>query len=136
MDFLIKDGVLLRYTRKYASQEIIVPEGIREIGKRAFSEVKNIRHIRLPDSLERIGDYAFSECRTLMEIVIPAGVRHIGRGAFYRCRSVREAKLPEALSELSPGLFSFPRACWKSAMVLFIIASSSPKYLSAAKSAT
>ena len=35
MDFLIKGDVLVRYTRKYADPEIVVPEGIRE---------KQIRH--------------------------------------------------------------------------------------------
>ena len=41
MDFLIKDDVLVRYTRKYADPEIVVPEGIREIAdlrKRHCSE--------------------------------------------------------------------------------------------------
>ena len=37
MDFVIKDGVLLRYTGRHAFHEIFVPEGIREIGNHAFS---------------------------------------------------------------------------------------------------
>ena len=70
MDFLIKDDVLVRYTRKYADPEIVVPEGIREIADQAFSEVKHLQHVHLPNSLERIGKLAFSKCRTLQEIVV------------------------------------------------------------------
>ena len=36
MDFVIKDGVLKRSARKYAEPDIVVPEGVREIGDRAF----------------------------------------------------------------------------------------------------
>ena len=77
--FEVKDGVLIRYTGPGGT--VVVPEGVTEIGKRAFADCSTVTDIVLPQSLKAIGDYAFLNCRFLQYPAIPEGVT-IGRQAF------------------------------------------------------
>lgn len=63
--FAISGSVLIGYTG--ASGNVVVPEGVSEIGGKAFFD-----------------------CDSLTSVVIPWGVRKIGEGAFYGCMTLRE----------------------------------------------
>ena len=96
-DFEIENGVLTEYQGK--DVDVIVPEGVREIGEGAFwrCDVESVRlpqglrAIRLPEGLKRIEADCFSGTE-LTEIVIPEGVRVIRDHAF---SGVREVTLPQ-----------------------------------------
>lgn len=77
--FEVRDGVLIRYTGHGGT--VVVPEGVTEIGKRAFEGCSTVTDVVLPQSLRAIGDYAFRSCRFLKYPAIPEGVT-IGRLAF------------------------------------------------------
>ena len=62
--------------------ELVIPEGITELGEGAFEHCRNIQAIRLPNSLESIAKDAFLTCASLYWLYIPANVREIGRRAF------------------------------------------------------
>lgn len=62
-------------------EEIILPDTISAIGKKAFYRTK-IAKIDLPKSLKYIGDFAFEKCFYLKSITIPPGVRDIGKNPF------------------------------------------------------
>lgn len=47
---------------------LYLPEGLKSIGKRAFSNCVNLEFVSPPDSLETVGDYAFSYCSKLIEV--------------------------------------------------------------------
>ena len=79
-DFWIQDGELLTYIGQ--SPDVVIPEGVRKIGKAAFIDNKNLLSVTLPGSLTWIDDCAFSRCENLKSIQIPAGVETIGRCAF------------------------------------------------------
>ncbi len=80
--FEIDDDVLVKYNGE--EEEVIVPDEIRVIGLRAFSENKIIKKVILPDSVEIIKNYAFEECSNLEEVVIgeESKLKTIGKGAF------------------------------------------------------
>ena len=85
--------------------EVVIPEGVTEIGegafscsympsvrlpstlkkieKQAFMYAHNLTKITLPDGLETIGDEAFSGWRFKKAIVLPASIKSIGKKAFY-----------------------------------------------------
>ena len=63
--------------------KVIVPEGIKVIGERAFITEYEVREIQLPASLEEIGDYAFFELNELKNLVIPKNVKKIGKKTIY-----------------------------------------------------
>ena len=80
-------------------KHLILPDGIRRIGVRAFEENALLEDVRLPDTLESIGGSAFSYCYNLKEIIIPEGVKLIEDCAFWQCSFLRRIVLPESLEE-------------------------------------
>ena len=54
-----------------------VPDGVTEIGMRAFKNCAAITEIVLPESLEVIGFDAFFGCTGLRQMFLPKGVREI-----------------------------------------------------------
>ena len=90
--FLVSlDGkTVLGYLSK--EKEVVIPDGIEEIGKSIFEESKTLEAIRFPSSLKRIGNKAFSYCHLLKEIDIPCGCE-IGDNAYRGCESLSIARL-------------------------------------------
>ena len=89
--FQVKNGMLIslkdqRVISAYRSAKgkIVVPEGIRIIGKSAFKGCNKITAFSLPKTLTTIEDYAFQSCYGVTRsLVIPAGVTEIGEGLFF-----------------------------------------------------
>lgn len=84
-------------------KEIIVPEGVKSIGKWVFKG-RGVEKIQLPTSLKKIGDEAFSECTKLKNIVIPEGTEQIGESAF-AYSGVKEINLPSNLKKIGKHAF-------------------------------
>ena len=97
----------LSFAHMYGLQtEVVIPEGVTEIGesafscsympsvrlpstlkkieKQAFMYAHNLTKITLPDGLETIGDEAFSGCHPRNAVVLPASIKSIGKKAFDR----------------------------------------------------
>jgi hypothetical protein len=64
---------------------IIIPEGVIRIGRRAFSLSDRLRNVVLPSTLEVIGELAFWGCENLTSLVIPNTIKSIGKDAFADC---------------------------------------------------
>ena len=82
-EFCIRNGVLERC--EIGSNHIVVPEGVREIAKNAFSfsEKKEcVVCLELPEGVEAIGERAFFGLKNLCEIKIPTSVCSFGKEAF------------------------------------------------------
>lgn len=71
--------------------EIIIPEGIKEIKRRAFYECGNLKKITTPASVKTIGDNAFDSCKAL-ESVEFLGVETIGKDVFRDCSALKTVK--------------------------------------------
>ena len=106
--------------------EFVVPEGVEEIGKDAFSSNKQLTKITLPSTLKTIGEGAFSNTG-LKEIVFPAtmktipygildntqvekivlseGVEEIGDYAFANNKLLKSVVLPSTLKKIGRGAF-------------------------------
>lgn len=69
--------------------ELILPNGLKEIGGTAFANCPNINAIHFPESLLSIGDNAFLECASLAEISIGKSVQSIGKTAFGLCLALQ-----------------------------------------------
>ena len=53
--------------------EVIIPEGIKTIAKKAFQGKTSLQKVTLPDSVETIGSFAFDGCINLEKVEIGAG---------------------------------------------------------------
>lgn len=67
--------------------EIVIPEGVTDIGACAFYECKRLKKITIPDSVTSIGLWAFKLCSKLKSVIIPDSVTSIGHAAFEDCPS-------------------------------------------------
>lgn len=77
--FIIDNGRLEKYTGK--RKEVIIPEGVVEIGKHAFSYCDFLTSVTLPNSVIKIEEEAFYSCHELTNINIPSSVTSIGDNA-------------------------------------------------------
>lgn len=69
-----------------------VPEGVEEIGEKAFSGKSRLCSVTLPSTLKKIEDEAFFDCDALRTVVIPQSVEIIGECAFADCAVLREVE--------------------------------------------
>lgn len=59
-DFIIEDGILTKYNGK--GGDIVIPDGVREIGPHAFENCVEVTSLRTGKDLRVIGYLAFSGC--------------------------------------------------------------------------
>ena len=71
----IKRGIINK-DNKYKT--LIIPDGVKVIGKNAFIDNTDIEEVILPESLVSIEDYAFAGCTGLKKIKFPQGLKKIG----------------------------------------------------------
>ena len=102
-DFIIENGVLAKYTGM--EKEVIIPEGITEIGASAFYENVKVERITLPEGVNVIGNSAFELCRKLESINLPKSLTQIGNQAFRLCRKLKSIEIPGTCA--STGSMSF-----------------------------
>ena len=65
MSFKIENGVLEEYLQKNGETEVIIPDGVTEIGWNAFEYCRSIKSVTIPDSVTEIGERAFEYCTSL-----------------------------------------------------------------------
>lgn len=83
-------------------RDVIVGDGVSEIGYKAFYHMKTMQTLKLGDSVVRIAPGALNHCASLEWLYLPSGAEEIGAGFLYacdQCRVVTDAR-PEALPQL------------------------------------
>ena len=100
-DFEIKDGVLIKSRAK--GDVIVVPEGVVEIGHKAFCETK-LKEVVLPSTLKKISSFAFSDCRYLKRVTLPDGIEVLGFYAFADT-GIEDINFPDSLMEIDNAAF-------------------------------
>jgi len=121
------------YQYREKIREIVIENGITNIGNCAFSECYNVESISIPDSVTKIGESIFysisgMKCDKLTSVNIPASVTSIGGCAFWGtgltsidipdsvtkigsfafkdCANLTSAVLPSGLEVIEMGLFN------------------------------
>ncbi len=82
MVFNIENGVLVEYIAEDGVTEVVIPEGVTEIGTCAFYECKDLTSVIFPESVTKIGDHAFDGCGKLTNVTLPGNITEIGFRAF------------------------------------------------------
>lgn len=95
-DFIIENGVLKKYVGTDA--DVIVPEGVTEIGENAFAKCSFVRNIRIPASVKKVNSHAFNTGSAIEEIIFSGGFCSFERLSFYGCQDLMALVLPERLS--------------------------------------
>lgn len=102
-EFVIEQGVLKQYTGN--ADLVVVPDGICEIGYRAFYHCVAVRQVVLPAGVTKIDSQAFLGCIQLTAIQLPEGLTEIGYSAFEGCVQLAAVHLPEGLRQLDRMVF-------------------------------
>ena len=76
----------------------IIPDGVTNIGDRAFWKCKSLNNIKIPNSVTNIGNEAFSWCESLTNINIPNNMTNIGNRAFGWCKSLTSINIPDSVT--------------------------------------
>lgn len=106
---VLPDGITEIYDYAFAGcrlERVVIPQGVKRIGQRAFMQCVGLREICLPDSLEEIGSAAFIDCISLGSLKLPDGLRRIGDSAFRCCEGLREAVIPDSVEHIGDSAFS------------------------------
>ncbi len=62
-DFIIENDILREYNGD--EKNIIIPDGVKEIGNNVFGYNRNLTGVTVPSSVEKIGEGAFFGCSNL-----------------------------------------------------------------------
>ena len=86
-------------------KDLVIPEGVDEIGERAFVYCRGLTSVTIPNSVTTIGDRAFYGCTGLTSITIPNSVTTIGNYAFYNCIGLTSITIPNSVTTIGDGAF-------------------------------
>ena len=103
---------------------IVIQNGVQNIGAYALSNAINIKKIRandsvdvdsikengdgviyLPSSVAQIGAHSFANCDNLVSVDLHESVTEIGKGAFYGCRKLEDVTLPNSITTIKERAF-------------------------------
>ncbi len=87
-------------------ESVTIPNGVTEIGAKAFINCSNLKKVILPETLEIIEDQAFAYCGALEEIVFPTSLRRIGVSSFFNCRSLTSVEIPSGVQSIGSCAFA------------------------------
>lgn len=102
--FVIIAGVLKEY--KGSAVDIVIPDGILEIGASAFSGMTSLQAVRLPKSVKHINGSAFAGCSSLRDVLLCEGIESIQNNAFEGCKNLQTVMLPNSLTYLGRSCFA------------------------------
>lgn len=67
---------------------VLISDGITEIGESAFDGNENLRNVSIPSSVKKIGRWSFYGCTNLSFVPIPPNLNEIGTRAFAKCSNL------------------------------------------------
>ena len=103
-DHLI-EGTVYKSCLTLLDDDYIIPDGVTEIGERAFAYCYKLSSVVMPDSVTKIGNAAFRFCHSLKSVKIPDSVATIEEHAFAVCPSLESIELPDSVTEIGDKLF-------------------------------
>lgn len=84
---------------------IVIPLGATTIEDHAFQSRYGVRYVFLPTTLRIIGNNAFYCCERMTSILVPEGCREIGMEAFRGCSKLKNIYLPASLQKIGTDAF-------------------------------
>ena len=85
--------------------EVIITNGVTNIGDYAFYDCDLLVNITMPNSVISIGDSAFADCSNLTSVTIGDGVTSIGFCSFYACYKLTEVTMGDSVTKIGDGAF-------------------------------
>ncbi len=111
---VIEEGIKELGTQSFGSmnifeshnlESVLLPDGLKIIGKEAFYECSKLTSITIPDTVTTIGDAAFFGCSGLASVNLGRDIRTLGYRAFFHCTALRSIALPSSLRTIDGACF-------------------------------
>lgn len=103
-DFKISQtGILTKYTGP--GGDVVIPDGVKSIGKDAFSNCTTLRSVSIPAGTKSVGDRAFCGCKNLLNVSFPDNLQSIGLGCFTNCTSLKRIVFPTGIKQIGCHMF-------------------------------
>ena len=84
---------------------ITMPNSVADIETRAFCACSNLISITIPDNVTSIGTESFAYCSNLTSVTIPNSVTAIGENAFCECKGLTSITIPNSVTSIGGGVF-------------------------------
>ncbi len=108
-EVIIKDGVTNIGKSAFSGcldlKSVTIPNSVTSIGSHAFASCQNLENITIPNSVTSIGDYVFYDCHSITSIAIPNKVTNIGEHTFSGCHSLKNVIIPNGVTSIGDGAF-------------------------------
>ena len=95
---------------------ITIPDGVTEIGERAFAKNTSVKTVIIPEGVTKIGNEAFEDCVNLETVYLPSTLTDLGVSAFSDCNSLGYVKsgesLASAIAKIPEGITKIPDGCF------------------------
>ena len=102
---LIFDGLKITGYVTAPTGDLVIPEGVVEIGSKAFENCTGITSVAIPNSVTSIGGSAFYNCTGITSVAIPNSVTSIGNFAFDNCKGLTNVTFSSSVTSI--GAFAF-----------------------------
>ena len=93
------------FSRCTELESVALPDSVTEIGENAFFLCDGLRRVALGQKTAKIGKNAFRGCSLLEEIVLPDSLTSIGEYAFASCGKLAEITVPDAVADIAENTF-------------------------------
>ena len=105
----IKGETLTRYLENV--KNIVLPEGIKAIGKSAFFDKRGIETVTFPKSLKYIDERAFRGCMNLKQVTFLSEEVELSDTAFFNCSALKAIYFPNGESVQLNGIYENDERC-------------------------
>ena len=89
----------------YNITSVVIPSGLKSIGKLAFYDDYAITSMNIADSVTNIDNDAFGKCTSLKDFKIPSGISHLSNGVFASCKSIASINIPNTITSIGNAVF-------------------------------
>ena len=95
------------YSCRAYIKRVVIQQGVRAIGDRAFWDCSGLTSVTIPDGVTSIGGDAFSGCAALTTVEIPNGVTAIGGSTFSNCIRLAKVTIPKSVTSIGKNAFYY-----------------------------